>query len=78
MDTIPRFCSVILPDHRQQRHFFLPEWDEEYLICGTEPGTVLEEPEKPTFQRKLHYSMIFPDKTGFQKVMESMLSSSKD
>ena len=75
-DYVPRmkeldmdFAAIV--DHRQQRHFFLPEWDEEYLICGTEPGTVLEEPEKPTFQRKLHYSMIFPDKTGFQKVMEA-------
>ena len=73
-DYVPRmkelgmdFAAIV--DHRQQRHFFLPEWDEQYLICGTEPGTVLEEPEKPTLQRKLHYTMIFPDKSGFEKVM---------
>lgn len=75
-DYVPRmkeldmdFAAIV--DHRQQRHFFLPQWDEQYLICGTEPGTVLEEPEKPTLQRKLHYTMIFPDKTGFQKVMDA-------
>lgn len=75
-DYVPRmkelgmdFAAIV--DHRQQRHFFQPQWDEQYLICGTEPGCVLEEPEKPTLQRKLHYTMIFPDKTGFQKVMDA-------
>ena len=75
-DYLPRmkeldmdFAAIV--DHRQQRHFFLPEWDEQYMICGTEPGTVLDEPEKPSFQRKLHYTMIFPDKTGLQKVMDA-------
>ncbi|MBR5529347.1 MAG: hypothetical protein IKU57_02610 [Oscillospiraceae bacterium] len=73
-DYVPRmkelgmdFAAIV--DHKQQRHFFLPEWDEEYLICGTEPGTVLEDGDRPTLQRKLHYTMIFPDKTGFEKVM---------
>ena len=62
------FAAIV--DHRQMRHFFLPEWDEQYLICGTEPTCVLDEPDRPVYERKLDYTMIFPDKTGLAKVME--------
>lgn len=63
------FAAIV--DHGQMRHFFLPCWDERYMICGTEPGLTLLEPERPVDARKLHYTMIFPDKTGFQKVMDA-------
>ena len=62
------FAAIV--DHRQMRHFFLPEWDETYLICGTEPTCVLDEPEKTLVARKMDYTMIFPDKYGLAKVME--------
>ncbi len=62
------FAAIV--DHRQMRHFFLPEWDDQYLICGTEPTCVLDEPDKPQIARKMDYTMIFPDKTGLAKVME--------
>ena len=63
------FAAIV--DHGQMRHFFLPCWDERYMICGTEPGLTLNEPKRPMDARKLHYTMIFPDKTGFQKVMDA-------
>lgn len=63
------FAAIV--DHGQMRHFFLPCWDEQYMICGTEPGMTLEEPERDEDARKLHYTMIFPDKTGLKKVLEA-------
>jgi len=61
------FAAIV--DHRQMRHYFLPCWDEQYLICGSEPGTTLNIPERPIEACKLHYAMIFPDKTGLAQVM---------
>lgn len=63
------FAAIV--DHRQMRHFFLPEWDEEYLICGTEPGHYLDDPTRPKIATKMDYTMIFPDKTGLKQVMET-------
>ena len=61
------FAAVV--DHKQMRHFFLPEWDETMLICGTEPGTRLH--GRPQRSSKMDYTMIFPDKEGLAKVMEA-------
>jgi len=61
------FAAIV--DHRQMRHYFLPEWDEQYLICGSEPGCNLNEPDRPSFARRMDYTMIFPDKTGLAQVM---------
>lgn len=61
------FAAVV--DHRQMRHFFLPEWDETMLICGSEPSVLLAEKEGPF--ASLHYNMIFPDKTGLKKVLDA-------
>ena len=63
------FAAIV--DHRQMRHFFLPEWDESRLICGTEPGCMLTDGERPWYERKMDYTMIFPDKTGLARVMEA-------
>ena len=51
------------------RHYVLPCWDEQYLICGSEPGVTLNEPGRDPEARGLHYTMIFPDKTGLAQVM---------
>lgn len=56
-------CAAIV-DHKQMRHYFLPEWDEQYMICGSEPGGRLE-----GWEGSLDYTMIFPDKTGLAQVM---------
>ena len=75
-DYVPRmqelgmdFAAIV--DHRQMRHFFLPEWDEQYLICGTEPGMMLQDPTREQLACKFDYTMIFPDKTGLAKVFEA-------
>lgn len=61
------FAAVV--DHRQMRHFFLPEWDEEMLIPGTEPSTNLQGTNAR--YSSMDYTMIFPDKEGLGKVMEN-------
>lgn len=63
------FAAIV--DHSQMRHFFLPCWDEQYMICGTEPAVTLKEPQRPLDACKLHYTMIFPDKTGLKRVLEA-------
>ena len=62
------FAAIV--DHLQMRHFFLPCWDDKYLICGTEPGTIFTDVDKPTYAKKLDYTMIFPDKTGLKNVLD--------
>ncbi len=62
------FAAIM--DHRQMRHFYLPCWDEKYLICANEPGTQLTEPERSDVARKMDYTMFFPDKQGLKKVVE--------
>lgn len=61
------FAAIV--DHKQMRHFFLPCWNEQYQICGTEPGNSLNEPSRPPEARKMDYTMLFPDKTGLAQVM---------
>ena len=56
-------CAAIV-DHKQMRHYFLPEWDEQYMICGSEPSTRLEGRDS-----SMDYTMLFPDKTGLAQVM---------
>lgn len=63
------FAAIV--DHRQMRHFFLPCWDEQYLICGTEPGMYLNDPQRVPIATKMDYTMIFPDQQGLGKVMEA-------
>lgn len=63
------FAAIV--DHRQMRHFFLPEWDETYMIPGTEPGTTLQGVDRPQVACRFDYTMIFPDKTGLQKVFDA-------
>lgn len=62
------FAAIV--DHRQMRHFFLPCWNQQYMICGTEPGTIFTDVDKPNYAKKLDYTMIFPDKTGLKQVLD--------
>lgn len=59
---------VAIADHRQMRHFFLPEFDDTKFFYANEPEALLK--EKNVKFDKLHYNMIFPDKYGLKKVLE--------
>lgn len=59
-----------LLDHRQMRHFYLPEWDTTRFIYGTEASTNLKGvPEGGS--SKLHYCMLFRDKYDLNAVLEA-------
>ncbi|MBE6595576.1 MAG: hypothetical protein E7644_07235 [Ruminococcaceae bacterium] len=60
------FAAIV--DHKQMRGFFLPEWDEERFIIGTEPGTTITDLEN-VIDRSMHYNMLFPHKYGLAMVM---------
>ncbi len=65
------FAAVV--DHRQMRGFFLPEWDEERFIIGTEPATRIKDMECPygkeSIYTSIHYNMLFPHKYGLAMVL---------
>jgi len=62
------FAAVV--DHRQMRGFFLPEWDDERFIIGTEPGAHLQELNACRHgMAEIHYNMLFPHKYGLAMVL---------
>lgn len=67
------FAAIV--DHRQMRHMFLDEWDENYFICGSEPGLKIDgfdqsEIISKSLNNHLHYILLFPDKYGLSKVLK--------
>lgn len=63
------FAAVV--DHKQIRHALLPEWDDELLICGTEPGARIVEEGRAKRSQVLHYTLIFRRPTDFYRLMEA-------
>ena len=59
---------VVVVDHRQMRGYFLPEWDEERFIMGTEPAGGITDLKDAT-SSWFHYNMIFPHKYGLAMVL---------
>ena len=60
---------VAIVDHHQMRGFFLPEWNEERFIMGSEPGTSFLEPHGCTHNSGFHYNMLVPHKYGLAMVL---------
>ncbi len=55
------FAFVV--DHRQMRGFFLPEWDTDRFVYGTEPGGAITDLKAPRGGASgFHYNMLFKDK----------------
>lgn len=55
-----------LLDHRQVRHMYLPSFDPEYFLYGTEPGALWTDRNLP-----FHYLMIVPEPECLIRVMEA-------
>ena len=74
-DWVPEMDKVgldfaIIVDHKQMRGYFLPEWDEERMIMGTEPGGGITDPLGANcVVAGFHYNMIFPHKYGLAMVL---------
>lgn len=54
-----------LLDHKQVRHMYLDCFDDEYFVCGTEPGGSWNDPHL-----SFHYLMIVPERDSMMKVLE--------
>ena len=61
---------AIIVDHRQMRGYFLPEWNEERFVMGTEPGTSITDLTDPNASMtSMHYNMVFPHKYALAMVL---------
>lgn len=64
MDEIGLDFAFVV-DHRQMRGFFLPEWDTDRFVYGTEPGgsiSDLKAPRPGKDSSTFHYNMLFKGK----------------
>lgn len=62
------FATIV--DHRQSRHMYLPEWNKDRFIGGTEPATTLS--AMTADSTTPHYNMIFTDPAGLEKTLHDM------
>ncbi len=67
MEALEMDFAAIL-DHRQVRHMFLPVWDNNTFICGTEPGTCITDLECES--NEMHYNMIFDCPKPLMEILE--------
>ncbi len=61
------FAAIV--DHHQMRGFFLPEWNEERFIMGSEPGSGLLPPHNCGATSSFHYNMLVPHRYGLAMVL---------
>ena len=66
MEALQMDFAAIL-DHRQVRHMYLPEWDKELFICGTEPGTRISDSKAE--DNSVHYNMIFSSPKPLEELL---------
>lgn len=59
-----------IADHKQLAHMYLPEWDSNLFIGGSEAATVLWELEN---NNSLHYNMMFSDPEDMRAVLMKYL-----
>lgn len=56
-------------DHRQVLHMYLPEWDPNVFIGGSEAATTVT--DRPEDSNRFHYNMVFADPKGLENVITS-------
>ena len=67
MEALEMDFATIL-DHKQVRHMFLPAWDNETFIGGTEPGTRISDLECEN--NSMHYNMVFASPEPLMELLE--------
>ena len=58
---------VAILDHRQVRHMYLPEYQPDHAIFGTEPGTGI--PDADAEEKSMHYNMLFPRREDLEELL---------
>lgn len=61
------FAAIL--DHKQVRHMYLPEWQDGLFICGTEPGTVID--DSPAEKKSVHYNMLFDSPEPLEDLLDA-------
>lgn len=61
------FATIL--DHRQVRHMYLPEWDDDNFIGGTEPAASIYTPEGEKIGM-IHYNMVFSNPKELEGLLE--------
>ena len=56
-------------DHRQVLHMYLPEWDPNVFIGGSEAATTIT--DRPEGSNKFHYNMVFAEPEGLVDIVTS-------
>lgn len=62
------FAAIL--DHRQVRHMFLPDFDKNIFVCGSEPGTVIT--DSRATGKEVHYNMIVPNPETLMAILEDI------
>lgn len=65
------FAAIV--NHRQLVHMRQPEWDEQYFIGGSEPGTyiLLSDMSDLCSQAEFDYSMLITDADAFEEILSA-------
>ena len=61
------FATIL--DHKQVRHMYLPEWDNNIFIGGTEPGARVFTDDGDKIGT-MHYNMVFSDPKQLEGLLE--------
>ena len=59
------FAAIL--DHRQVRHMYLPEWNDEMFIPGTEPGTKITDSKAEV--PFVHYNILLPERDALAELL---------
>ena len=60
------FATIV--DHKQSLHMYLPEWDQNLFIGGSEAMTLVQGLENASYN-KMHYNMIFTDPADLEAIV---------
>ena len=63
------FAAVL--DHKQIRHAYLPEWDNDLLLCGSEFAAQIKQEGRPSRAKSLHYAMVMRRREDFFLLMKA-------
>lgn len=58
---------IAILDHRQVRHMYLPEYQPDHAIFGTEPGTGISDADAE--EKSMHYNMLFPRREDLEELL---------
>ena len=68
MPSVGMDYAAIL-DHRQVLHMYLPQWDDNIFIGGSEAATTIS--DRPEESNRFHYNMVFADPEPLEEILRA-------